>query len=101
MRRAGLRTSSGVFDNIANANYEPGFKATPGLKDLRLASEAATDAGRTLPILAAVHRQMSQTLAAGMGAKDSSAMAKYTIESPPRAGPRAVSVFPAAPGLRL
>ncbi|SPB14530.1 putative NAD-binding dehydrogenase [Caballeronia novacaledonica] len=66
--------------NIAHANYEPGFKATLGLKDLRLASEAAADAGRTLPMLTAVHERMSETVAAGLGERDWSAMAKYTIE---------------------
>lgn len=32
--------------NIADRQYEPGFKASLGLKDLRLAREAAIDAGR-------------------------------------------------------
>ncbi|SAK98034.1 6-phosphogluconate dehydrogenase [Caballeronia pedi] len=77
----GSRSYQVYSANIANANYEPGFKATLGLKDLRLASEAAADAGRTLPMLNAVHGRMSETVAAGMGERDWSAMAKYTIES--------------------
>jgi len=77
----GSRSYQVYSANIANANYEPGFKATLGLKDLRLASEAAADAGRTLPMLTAVHGRMSETVAAGMGERDWSAMAKYTIES--------------------
>lgn len=67
--------------NIANSNYEPGFKATLGLKDLRLASEAAEEAGRALPMLAAVYGRMAETVAAGLGDRDWSAMAKLTIES--------------------
>jgi len=77
----GSRSYQVYSANIANANYEPGFKATLGLKDLKLASQAAADAGRTLPMLTAVHGRMSETVAAGMGEKDWSAMAKYTIES--------------------
>jgi 3-hydroxyisobutyrate dehydrogenase-like beta-hydroxyacid dehydrogenase len=65
--------------NIAAERYEPGFKASLGLKDLRLASEAAQEAGRVLPMLAAVHGRMTETVAAGMGDKDWSAMAAYTI----------------------
>jgi len=65
--------------NIAGQNYEPGFKATLGLKDLRLAREAAQQVGRTLPMLDAVHGRMAQTVDAGMGDKDWSAMAEFTI----------------------
>jgi 3-hydroxyisobutyrate dehydrogenase-like beta-hydroxyacid dehydrogenase len=77
----GSRSYQVYSANIANGHYEPGFKATLGLKDLRLASEAAADAGRTLPMLAAVHGRMSETVAAGYGERDWSAMAKHTIES--------------------
>ncbi|BCQ29144.1 NAD(P)-dependent oxidoreductase (plasmid) [Caballeronia sp. NK8] len=77
----GSRSYQVYSANIANERYEPGFKATLGLKDLRLASEAAADAGRALPMLAAVNARMSETVAAGMGERDWSAMAKYTIET--------------------
>ncbi len=66
--------------NIAKEAYEPGFKATLGLKDLRLAKEAAADASRALPMLDAVHRRMQETVDAGLGDKDWSIMAKVTIE---------------------
>jgi 3-hydroxyisobutyrate dehydrogenase-like beta-hydroxyacid dehydrogenase len=66
--------------NISSANYEPGFKATLGLKDLGLATKAAEEARRVLPMLAAVHGRMTDTVAAGLGDCDWSAMAKYTIE---------------------
>jgi 3-hydroxyisobutyrate dehydrogenase-like beta-hydroxyacid dehydrogenase len=69
--------------NIAAGNYEPGFKAVLGLKDLRLAMEAAAEAHRRLPMLTAVHGRMSETVAAGLGEKDWSAMAKFTIDSKP------------------
>jgi 3-hydroxyisobutyrate dehydrogenase-like beta-hydroxyacid dehydrogenase len=76
----GSRSYQVYSSNIANEHYEPGFKATLGLKDLRLASEAASEAGRVLPMLAAVHGRMTETVAAGLGDRDWSAMAKFTIE---------------------
>jgi 3-hydroxyisobutyrate dehydrogenase-like beta-hydroxyacid dehydrogenase len=75
----GSRSYQVYSSNIARSNYEPGFKATLGLKDLRLASEAAEQAGRELPMLAAVHGRMAETVAAGMGDRDWSAMAAVTI----------------------
>jgi 3-hydroxyisobutyrate dehydrogenase-like beta-hydroxyacid dehydrogenase len=65
--------------NIANQNYQPDFKATLGLKDLRLAREVAEQCGRTLPMLDAVHHRMAETIDAGMGNRDWSAMAEFTI----------------------
>jgi len=65
--------------NIVNQDYQPEFKATLGLKDLRLAREAAEQRGRTLPMLDEVHRRMAQTVDAGMGDRDWSAMAQFTI----------------------
>jgi 3-hydroxyisobutyrate dehydrogenase-like beta-hydroxyacid dehydrogenase len=76
----GSRSYQVYSANISGENYERGFKATLGLKDLRLASEAAREAGRTLPMLAAVHGRMADTVAAGLGDRDWSAMAKYTIQ---------------------
>lgn len=75
----GSRSYQVYSANIANENYEPGFKATLGLKDLRLASEAADDAGRILPMLSAVHGRMRETVEAGFGERDWSAMAAFTI----------------------
>ncbi|WBO23710.1 NAD(P)-dependent oxidoreductase [Sphingomonas abietis] len=65
---------------IAKGDYEPGFKATLGLKDLRLAREAASGAGRPLPMLDAVHGRMKETVGAGLGDRDWSIMAKVTID---------------------
>lgn len=66
---------------IAEGNYDPGFRAKLGLKDLRLAREAAADAGRALPMLDAVHERMREAVDAGLGDRDWSAMAKFTIEN--------------------
>jgi 3-hydroxyisobutyrate dehydrogenase-like beta-hydroxyacid dehydrogenase len=76
----GSRSYQVYSANIAAGHYEPGFKASLGLKDLRLASEAAGEAGRSLPMLAAVHGQMAATVEAGMGERDWSAMAALTID---------------------
>jgi 3-hydroxyisobutyrate dehydrogenase-like beta-hydroxyacid dehydrogenase len=78
----GSRSYQVYSSKIAQSDYEPGFKATLGLKDLRLATEAAAEAGRVLPMLAAVHGRMAQTVEAGMGDRDWSAMAEVTIGPP-------------------
>ncbi len=65
--------------NIAKGKYEPGFKARLGLKDLRLAAAAAESAGKRLPMLDAVRGRMTETVDAGLGEKDWSAMADYTL----------------------
>lgn len=66
--------------NIIRNEYQPGFKATLGLKDLRLAKEAAADATRALPMLDAVHGRMREAIDAGLGDRDWSAIAKFTLE---------------------
>jgi 3-hydroxyisobutyrate dehydrogenase-like beta-hydroxyacid dehydrogenase len=75
----GSRSYQVYSSKIVQSDYEAGFKATLGLKDLRLATEAAMEAGRALPMLAAVHGQMARTVEAGMGDRDWSAMAQVTI----------------------
>lgn len=87
----GSRSYQVYSANIAKGHYEPGFKATLGLKDLRLATEAAAgmatgvatgmkaDVGSMLPMLAAVYGRMGQTVDAGHGDRDWSAMAEWTI----------------------
>lgn len=75
----GARAYQTYSANIANSAYEPGFKAALGLKDLRLAAEAAEMAGRDLPMLAAVKGRMTQAVDAGNGEKDWSIMADFTI----------------------
>jgi 3-hydroxyisobutyrate dehydrogenase-like beta-hydroxyacid dehydrogenase len=80
----GSRSYQVYSANIMQDHYEPGFKASLGLKDLRLASSAAEQLGRTLPMLDAVQRQMTQAIDAGGGDKDWSTMADYTIRSAAR-----------------
>jgi 3-hydroxyisobutyrate dehydrogenase-like beta-hydroxyacid dehydrogenase len=65
---------------IVAQRYEPGFKAVLGLKDLRLASEAAEAAGRRLPMLDAVRGQMAKAVEAGHGARDWSIMAEMVLK---------------------
>lgn len=76
----GSRAYQTYSANIAQDVYEPGFKAVLGLKDLRLAREAAASLGRELPMLDAVHGRMRETVGAGLGDKDWSAMAKFTLD---------------------
>lgn len=75
----GSRPYQTYSGNIMRNEYQPGFKATLGLKDLRLAKEAAADAARGLPMLDAVHGRMQQAVDAGLGDRDWSAIAKFTL----------------------
>jgi len=75
----GSRSYQVYSANIAAGTYEPGFKASLGLKDLRLATETAEQAGRSLPMLEAVHRRMAETVQGGFAERDWSAMAEFTI----------------------
>ncbi len=75
----GGRAYESYSANIAKESYEPGFKAKLGLKDLRLATAAATDAGRRLPMLDAVQGRLGEAVDAGLGEKDWSIMADYTL----------------------
>jgi 3-hydroxyisobutyrate dehydrogenase-like beta-hydroxyacid dehydrogenase len=50
-----------------------------GLKDLRLAAVTAENTGRTLPLLDAVGARMAEAVKSGMGDKDWSAIANYTL----------------------
>ncbi|VVD33611.1 protein of unknown function [Paraburkholderia dioscoreae] len=75
----GSRPYQTYSGNIIRSEYRPGFKASLGLTDLHLASEAAEQAGRTLPMLAAVHGQMAEPVEAGMGSLDWSAIAALRV----------------------
>lgn len=65
--------------NIAQSRYEPGFKAKLGLKDLRLATEAAKTIKPKLPMLDAVREQMTEAVEAGWGGRDWSVLADVTL----------------------
>lgn len=73
---------------IAAGDYQPGFKAALGLKDLRLAREAAQSLATPLPTLEAVHEQMRKAVEAGGAERDWSIMADYTLRMsrPPTRG---------------
>lgn len=77
----GSRSYQVYSAKIAESDYQPGFKASLGLKDLRLAREAASGAGKVLPMLNAVHGRMGETVNAGFGSQDWSAMARFTLEN--------------------
>ncbi len=76
----GCRAYESYSANISKESYEPGFKAIPGLKDLRLVTEAANDAGRRLPLLDAVRGCLGEAVDAGLGEKDWSIMADDTLK---------------------
>ena len=76
----GGRAYESYSDHIAREAYEPGFKATLGLKDLRLATRVAEDADRRLPMLDAVRDRLAKAVEAGLGDKDWSIMADYTLK---------------------
>ncbi len=75
----GGRSYETYSGKISSGDYEPGFRMQLGLKDLRLATEAAAKTGRPLPMLDAVRTRMTEAVDAGMGDKDWSGMADYTI----------------------
>ncbi|WP_343075799.1 NAD(P)-dependent oxidoreductase [Rhizobium lentis] len=64
---------------ITERSFEPGFKAKLALKDMRLATEASKEIGRTLPMLEAVREGLSKAVLAGLGDKDWSIMADMTV----------------------
>ena len=64
-------------EKIMRGDFEAGFRAALGLKDLGLAAAAA---GTPLPMLDAVHARMAEAVSAGFGDKDWSIMADYTLQ---------------------
>jgi 3-hydroxyisobutyrate dehydrogenase-like beta-hydroxyacid dehydrogenase len=64
---------------ITERSFEPGFTARLALKDMRLATEAAHEIGRTLPMLDAVREGLSKAVSEGFGEKDWSIMADRTV----------------------
>jgi len=73
----GCRVYQSYSAKIVAEEYSPGFKMALGLKDLRLASEAAERAGKRLPILETTRNQMTEAVHAGLGDKDWSALAEF------------------------
>ena len=73
----GCRVYQSYSAKIVAEEYSPGFKMSLGLKDLRLATEAAERAGKRLPMLETVRDQMTEAVHAGLGDKDWSAVAEF------------------------
>ncbi len=61
---------------IGSRSYEPGFKLTLGLKDVRLALAAAQATGTPLPSADIVRERMETAVERGLGAKDWSVVAE-------------------------
>lgn len=64
---------------ITDRSFEPGFKARLALKDMRLATDAGKDLGRTLPMLETVRERLGQAVGEGLGEKDWSIMAEIAV----------------------
>lgn len=64
---------------ITDRSFEPGFKARLALKDMRLATEAGKDLGRTLPMLETVRERLGQAVGEGHGEKDWSIIAEIAV----------------------
>ena len=77
----GCRVYQSYSPKIVKRDYEPGFKMSLGLKDLRLATAAAEKSGKRLPMLDAVRTQMTGAVQAGLGDKDWSAVAEFMRQS--------------------
>ena len=73
----GCRVYQSYSAKMVAEEYSPGFKMSLGLKDLRLATEAAERAGKRLPMLDTVRNQMTEAVQAGLGDKDWSALADF------------------------
>lgn len=77
----------GYGSMVARRHYEPGFRLRLGLKDVRLALEAAGMAGSSMPQLEIVRSQLEKSMHRGDGDLDWSALAELAIA--PRSRPEA------------
>ena len=77
----GSRAYENYGKKILESDYEAGFKMRLGLKDLGLADAAGKAMGTRLPMLAAAHARMAEAVEAGLGEKDWSGIADYTIRA--------------------
>jgi 3-hydroxyisobutyrate dehydrogenase-like beta-hydroxyacid dehydrogenase len=77
----GGRAYENYGGKIVAGDYEPGFRMALGLKDLRLATAAATASGKRLPMLNAAEARMADAVDAGMGDRDWSAIADFALDA--------------------
>jgi 3-hydroxyisobutyrate dehydrogenase-like beta-hydroxyacid dehydrogenase len=75
------RTYESYSAQIARRSFDPGFKAKLGLKDLRLATGASDEIGRSLPMLEAVRERLGKAVSAGLGEKDWSILADMSFDA--------------------
>lgn len=75
----GCRVYETYGHKIATGDYSAGFKMSLGLKDLRLATEAAGNVDAPLVMLNAVRARMSAAIEAGLGEQDWSGIADYGL----------------------
>ena len=71
---AGSRMLDLMGPKMVARDFAAGIQARLHAKDFGLAAEAAADAGLQLPALAAVHAQLQQLMALGLGQRDTSAL---------------------------
>lgn len=76
----GCRVYESYGHKIASSDYTAGFRMTLGLKDLRLATEAAGNVDAPLVMLNAVRARMSAAIEAGLGDSDWSGIADYGLK---------------------
>jgi 3-hydroxyisobutyrate dehydrogenase-like beta-hydroxyacid dehydrogenase len=67
--------------NIAGDSYEPGFQLTLGLKDIKLALNAASLRNTVLPSVDIVRQSFEAAVQLGEGSSDWSALAKGALQS--------------------
>jgi 3-hydroxyisobutyrate dehydrogenase-like beta-hydroxyacid dehydrogenase len=75
--------------NIVGDSYEPGFQLTLGLKDIKLALNAASFRDRVLPSVEIVRQSMEAAVQSGEGTRDWSALAKGALRNLTRLDPSA------------
>ena len=76
----GCRVYETYGHKIATGDYSAGFKMSLGLKDLRLATEAAGNVDAPLVMLNAVRARMTAAVEAGLGDRDWSGIADYGLQ---------------------
>lgn len=67
--------------NLAERRYEPGFRLALGLKDARLAADAAAERGVFLPGATVVRNRLEEAMRTGWADKDWSALAEVRHSS--------------------
>jgi 3-hydroxyisobutyrate dehydrogenase-like beta-hydroxyacid dehydrogenase len=75
--------------NIVGDSYEPGFQLALGLKDIKLALNAASFRDRVLPSVEIVRQSMEAAVQSGEGTRDWSALAKGALRNLTRLDPSA------------